>query len=200
MSATPQSLSLLPLQASAGFDEPLALLEACHARVERTLQTLERLADHVREHGADDAAADAARDVLRYFDIAAPLHHADEEDDLFPALRAAGARLARVLGTLHRQHGELNAAWAALRPTLQAVAARRAVALDVDAVGEFAALYRVHITLENELLLPQARQLLSAEVCSAIGARMAARRSVPWPPHAGAPGVPGAPSAAASRA
>ncbi|RYF75253.1 MAG: hemerythrin domain-containing protein, partial [Comamonadaceae bacterium] len=67
-----------------GFEQPFAMLEACHERVQRTLALLGRLRGHVQAHGADEPARQAARDVLRYFDIAAPLHHEDEELHVFP--------------------------------------------------------------------------------------------------------------------
>jgi hypothetical protein len=74
-----------------GFEQPFAMLEACHERVQRTLALLARLRVHVREQGADENARQAARDVLRYFDMAAPLHHEDEELHVFPLLLAHGA-------------------------------------------------------------------------------------------------------------
>lgn len=76
---------------SVGFEQPFAMLEACHERVQRTLALLQRLRAHVLEHGADVPAQQAARDVLRYFDIAAPLHHEDEELHVFPLLLAQGS-------------------------------------------------------------------------------------------------------------
>ena len=74
----------------AGFDQPFEMLDACHDRVRRSLDLLRRLRDYLRGHGhgCDDSARQAARDVLRYFDIAAPLHHEDEELHVFPPLLA----------------------------------------------------------------------------------------------------------------
>ena len=69
----------------AGFDAPLAMLATCHERGERQCATLLRLVAHLREHGADAQAREAATAVMRYFDRASPDHHADEETDLFPA-------------------------------------------------------------------------------------------------------------------
>ncbi|RYY71287.1 MAG: hemerythrin domain-containing protein, partial [Comamonadaceae bacterium] len=74
-----------------GFEQPFEMLEACHERVQRSLQLLARLCAHVRSQGGDDSAREAARDVLRYFDIAAPLHHEDEELHVFPPLLAHAA-------------------------------------------------------------------------------------------------------------
>ncbi|MEN9486198.1 MAG: hypothetical protein RJB37_4078, partial [Pseudomonadota bacterium] len=56
---------------AVGFDQPFEMLQACHERVERSLALLQRLVAHVRDHGHDTASRSAARDVLRYFDLAA---------------------------------------------------------------------------------------------------------------------------------
>jgi hypothetical protein len=126
---------------SAGFDAPFEMLAACHERVERSLQLLERLGAHLPAHGADAAARDAARDVLRYFDIAAPHHHQDEERHVLPALRAAGQ--VDLAERIEREHVALAAAWAALRPGLQALAdAARAPDPMRDGWPAFAAAYR----------------------------------------------------------
>ena len=72
--------------AAVGFDTPFEMLEACHERVQRSLDLLQRLTDYLHTHACDDSARQAARDVLRYFDMAAPLHHEDEELHVFPLL------------------------------------------------------------------------------------------------------------------
>jgi hemerythrin-like domain-containing protein len=113
---------------AAGTEAPLEMLAACHIRIERQCATLRRLAAHLAEHGADSQARSAAAGVLRYFDTAAPLHHADEEQDLFPALleSMAGSDPVCLKGMtqgLRDEHRELEAAWGRLRPRLQAIAA-----------------------------------------------------------------------------
>ena len=71
-----------------GFEAPFEMLEACHERVQRMLDLLTRLRNHVAKNGCDVQANDAAVDVMRYFDLAAPLHHQDEELHVFPAVLA----------------------------------------------------------------------------------------------------------------
>ena len=71
---------------SASFEVPLEMLAACHQRIVQQCDTLNRLLPHLAAHGADLQAQQAAQAVLRYFDQAAVDHHADEEQDLFPAL------------------------------------------------------------------------------------------------------------------
>ena len=66
---------------AADFDDPFEILEACHARIARMLRTLERLPAHVSAHGVDDEAREAIARVRRYFELAAPDHHADEAEE-----------------------------------------------------------------------------------------------------------------------
>ena len=84
-----QSSVSLPGFASpgVGFEQPFEMLEACHERVQRSLALLQRLVDHVDRNGHDADSRSAARDVLRYFDIAGPHHHEDEERHVFPPLQ-----------------------------------------------------------------------------------------------------------------
>ena len=62
---------------AVGFEEPFGMLEACHARMRRSLGLLYRLVAYVGEQGHDEISRSAASDVLRYFNLAAPPHHQD---------------------------------------------------------------------------------------------------------------------------
>lgn len=174
---------LLPTP-SAGFDEPFEMLAACHARVQRSLDLLSRLVAHVRTHGADTQAADAARDVLRYFDIAAPAHHEDEERHVFPPLLASGdAALVAAVQRLRRDHVAMADGWQRLRPWLQRVAAREpATPESIDALDaaarHFAGLYLEHLVTEDGLVFPAARERSDPATTAAMGDEMARRRGV----------------------
>jgi hypothetical protein len=100
------------------------MLGACHERVQRTLDLLQRLQTYLAEQGVDDSARQAARDVLRYFDVAAPLHHEDEELHIFPPLLQPGtdAGTQAVVRQLQRDHVAMAACWAQARVPLQALA------------------------------------------------------------------------------
>ena len=104
----------------AGFEEPFEMLEACHQRVHRMLGLLQRLAAHLRESGADANAQQAARDVMRYFDLAAPAHHEDEERHVLPRLRQGDQ--AALADRLHDDHARMSATWATVRADLVRVA------------------------------------------------------------------------------
>lgn len=164
------------------FDDPLALLRACHERILAQCRTLERLQQHLPSHGCDAQAQQAAQAILRYFDVAGRHHHDDEELDLFPALRASGDSEAHsLIARLLAEHVEMESAWQALRPPLAALAQGLESVPDAGTVARFIALYRAHIALENPHLLPLAARLLNHEQQVSIGRRMAQRRGVEFP-------------------
>jgi len=174
------------------FDDPFAILEACHGRIRRFLSTATRLAAHLRQHGVDDEAREAIMRIRRYFDEAAPDHHADEEIDLFPELRkaATAAALDHVLVTvdaLEAQHAQMAQRWSALRAEFDRVLEAGAGAvsgagrgpdpmLDQQIVDAFVRSYSEHIEREEAGAFGPARKLLDEATRSRLGARMVARR------------------------
>ena len=174
---------------AAGFDQPYALLLGCHNRIERMDRLLTRLLAHVRQHGCNVEAKQAAAKVRRYFDLAAPLHHEDEELHVFPLLRSrGGAEFASLLDGLETDHQDLAALWPAIRQWLQEVEAGRAQAADPgvsDTAERFCAVHAAHIALENTRIFPAAQSLAGAAELAAMGRDMAARRGVEWPRAAG---------------
>jgi hemerythrin-like domain-containing protein len=168
---------------AAGTEVPLEMLGACHERVAQQCRTLERLAAHLSSHGADMQAREAATAVMRYFDAAAPHHHADEEVDLFPALieSMAGSDavcLRDLTAALTRDHRELEQRWRPLRAALEQVAAGAPARITGDDVAAFVGLYARHIAREEAELLPMAKRLLSDGELDRIGRAMRLRRGI----------------------
>jgi len=161
------------------FGDPLGMLAACHRRIERQLGTLDRLQRHLPEHGCDEDARAAARAILRYFDNAAPNHHADEEESVFPRLAAvAPAEAAGLIAALERDHETLTANWRRLRPQLAGIEAGERANLDAKEVEQVRAAYDAHIAREEGELIPLAAKTLGTDAIAAIGREMAARRGV----------------------
>jgi hemerythrin-like domain-containing protein len=165
---------------AVGFEQPFEMLEACHERVNRMLALLARLREYLPGHGADDNARQAARDVMRYFDLAAPHHHQDEELHVFPPLLAAGdaATVDRVR-RLQRDHLQMESGWREARKVLDAVASgeRQALATrDEAALDLFAGLYGDHILVEEQSAYPAAAALLDGPALAAMGREMTRRR------------------------
>src|SRR6478752_4534311 len=157
----------------SSYARPFELLGACHQRIVRSLDLLLRLCAHLGERGADAAARDAAADVLRYFDIAAPLHHQDEELHVFPALPEEP-----LCALLIAQHREIEALWQRLRAPLLELGALDAAGLQAlnKAAADFVLLHEEHLRREDELVFPQAAARLDAVQQQAMGREMAARR------------------------
>ncbi|HSJ79863.1 MAG TPA: hemerythrin domain-containing protein [Thiobacillus sp.] len=172
------SVSLLGA-AAPGFDRPLAVLEACHGRIAKQCDTLDKLLAHLPVHGADAQAQQAARAVLAYFDTAAVHHHDDEERNLFPLLEQAGAPGAcDLVEALTLEHDALALLWRRLRVALQQIESGEASALDAALTHRFIDLNRSHLEFENTHVLPLARQVLGAAEIERLGRAMAARRGV----------------------
>ncbi len=177
------SLSLPGHSAPAvGFEVPLEMLAACHGRVQHQCETLQRLLAHLKDHGADRPAQEAARAVIRYFDTAALHHHEDEEQDLFPALLESMAGsdatcLRELTAALCNDHRALEGHWQRVRLALLQVQEGLASTLAEADVPGFIDHYARHIAREETELLPMAARLISAEELDRIGRNMRARRS-----------------------
>jgi hemerythrin-like domain-containing protein len=168
----------------AGFEAPFEMLQACHARVQRSLGLMARLQQHLQDVGCDDNARQAARDVLRYFDVAAPLHHQDEELHVFPPLLlGADAALRSLVRRLMQDHRAMEAGWVPARAVLQAIADDTTGTLALGpaqtlALDQFSALYGQHIVQEEGLAYPAAQAALSDAAVQAMAEDMMARRGV----------------------
>ncbi|MDA8095336.1 MAG: hemerythrin domain-containing protein [Betaproteobacteria bacterium] len=174
-------MSSILVSPAPDFSDPLGLLVACHGRIERQCATLLRLPQHIEHFGPDEQAAQAAAKALTYFNSSGRHHHQDEEEDLFPMLepiaRSRGdSAILDLIGELLAEHGQMDAAWQALQPFLEELAASRPVETKALPVDRFAAAYRPHMAKENDRLLPYASQALSPAQRAHLGRMMALRR------------------------
>jgi len=160
-----------------GFDDPLALLAACHGRILARCETLGRLVAELKGKGPNPEALAAAANVVAYFSTAGRHHHQDEEQDLFPLLRG-DPELAGVLDDLAKDHLALDALWLQLEPWLANPERIRDLDQFARFVEEFCSRQFRHVEIENRVVLSRARELLPPEILSVIGSRMAARRGL----------------------
>lgn len=173
----------------AGFDNPLGMLKDCHRRVEWFLDVLYRVARRAHGRPLDAEETNAVQAALLYFRTSGPRHTRDEEDSLFPRLRALAstkplaAQLLEELARLEADHGQasqlhdetdrLFTRWiaeGALSPPL-------AAQLDF-ATGELARIYSTHIAVEEGLVFRHAAELFSPRELEAMGHEFRARRAV----------------------
>jgi hemerythrin-like domain-containing protein len=158
------------------------MLHTCHSRIKLQCAALRGLVAHLTEHGADSDARSAVASVLRFFDTEVRDHHADEEQDLFPALieSMAGSDaicLRELTAGLAAEHRELEARWRIVRAALARVVAGDSAALEGAAVQTLVDLYLRHIEREESELLPMAARLLGDGELERIGHAMRERRS-----------------------
>ena len=175
-------MNSLPPDAAPGFDRPIAVLKHCHDRIRKQLATLEKLLAHVPVAGADEQAQQAAAAVIKYFEQGAPLHHADEEENLIPMLRAVAqdddaATLQALAPVILKQHQQMDATWAVLREQLEKIAAGTGTALSHTAAQQFIQDYTAHMVREESTLAPMAMRLFTADQMAQLGAAMQARRN-----------------------
>lgn len=174
-------LSLDALTASAAapsFDEPLDMLYACHDKVRRFCDQLDALPAYIAEHGRNQAVINTITGIVRYFDLAGPAHHQDEEDELFPLILARQPDAAPKIEQLLGEHGYLHSRWNAIRDDLLAYNAATLDSISADEVHEFARLYREHAQREEQWLFPTAAALINDSELADAGRRMAARRTL----------------------
>jgi hemerythrin-like domain-containing protein len=161
-----------------GFDEPLALLRACHKNILDHCDRLEALLVHIDARGIDDEARKAARNILRYFSSSALLHHRDEEEDLFPRLNRQSLRIAELIRDLKQEHERLDQLWEIIAPELKQLPDSSFSEGFLQASHDFCAQSRQHVNRENMEFLPLAASSLSQLELKDIGESMAARRGV----------------------
>ena len=171
----------------AGFDDPLGMLLGCHRRIEKKLATLTNLAAHLAAKGIDAQASVAAEALLRYFNVAAAHHHADEEDDLFPMLArrigdpAERERFAQLDARLRSEHREMEDLWARLRRPLEGIAEGLTRTLPPADVQAFVAAYERHIKMEETMVQPAIERWLTENDLKQLGHAMAERRGADYP-------------------
>jgi pyridoxamine 5'-phosphate oxidase len=165
------------------FSQPIAVLKHCHDRIRKQLATLQNLLAHLPQHGSDAAAQQAAKAVLKYFDSAAPNHHADEEQDLLPMLRATAqgadaALLAELVPAILAQHQQMDQDWHIIKSQLEQIANGSGTALSGADVNRFSAAYLAHMEQEEQNIAPMAKRLFSAAQMAQLGAAMQTRRGI----------------------
>ena len=162
------------------------MLLGCHRRIEKKIGTLKALCAHLSKKGIDAEASTAAQAVLRYFDVAAAHHHADEEENLFPMLdqRIADAaereRFRALNAQLTQEHREIERVWGRLRKPLEGVAEGLMRCIPETDVHAFATLYGRHIQSEEGVLRSLTERWLGSADLRALGSAMAERRGAPF--------------------
>ncbi|MDO4640149.1 MAG: hemerythrin domain-containing protein [Neisseria sp.] len=160
---------------SVTFAEPIEMLYACHGKVRRFCSQVDMLPAYIAEHGRNEIVQQAVKQIIQYFDIAAPLHHQDEEDDFFPLLLQYAPQALANIEELKRQHETLHANWTALKIEFNQMSSDSKHPFNEETAKRFTEGYAVHLALE-EPLFEMGKQFIPQEKLAAIGRNMAQRR------------------------
>ncbi len=166
-----------------GFEDPIEILNACHEKVRHFASLTIRLRDYLQKVGLDATATEAAARIRRYFNVAAVLHHQDEEMDLFPALlsihdgllsEVVRQSMVQSIQSLQSEHETLGEAWSQIDRWLQSIEAGE-TAPEPACVDLFAHAYTRHADREENEIYPFAKYLEKPEL-KRIGLNMVKRR------------------------
>lgn len=165
-----------------GFDTPLAMISACHRRIERRLEQLGHAVRWLAEPNPSNhaEALRALGDVCRHFATAGAHHTDDEEQMLFPMLRESGdADLVAALDALEAEHRDLDS----LHRDLVSLADRlnsRITPEDLERLRVVASAlqsgYARHIQIEDARIMPLAAKTLTPAQIEKLGFDMRRRR------------------------
>ncbi len=172
---------LTKLGQARGGESLVELLMACHERIRRFSALAIALAESTTASRAPAEIADGADAVRRYFEVALPLHAADEDLAITPRLARHAPALVPVLAWMHADHVahrplldaviELCAALARTPAEQPAIAPRLA-----PAAAALAAALIAHVDEEERTILPAIASLPAAEQ-AAIVVELRARRA-----------------------
>ena len=166
----------------AGFDDPIGMLKDCHRRIEHFLNIVCVVVDRAQNRALSEEETAAIQAALNYFRVGGQRHNADEEQSLFPRMRAAGLadQLERIGGLehdhrdaeiMHAKVDELYSAWIANG------ALTRAQHDELSAATvKLKLLYESHIELEEKIVFPTAAQMLQPDAIASMGDEFRNRR------------------------
>ena len=173
----------IALNPDRDFDDPIGVLKDCHRKIKRSLHVLWVIADRAAGRELTDEEIAAVRTAIDCLRVDGARHTADEEQSLFPRLRAVtisgDSEELRALEVNRRLEDRLRAmveslysAWisaGALRPESQ---------LRLQSCTEsLKHLSEQHVQVEEQILFPRAQIVLDDQTIAAIGREFRARRS-----------------------
>jgi len=169
------------LRAGDGGDA-IDLLLGCHTRIRHFTAVAVRLSQAAATAPPQEIAS-AARSVCRYYEVALPLHEADENESVYPRLRRAApaGELAEANQAMVDQHVTIDRIIARLVEHWRQIAgepgraAERATASRADAEALQTA-WDEHLALEERMIFPALRSHLTADDLAGIRAEMHERR------------------------
>ena len=167
------------------FGDPIGMLEDCHRRIEKFLDALVTLAGQAQRNALTDEHRAAVETSLRYFRDAAPKHTADEEESLFPRMRASEHHEAKEilsdLDHLHTDHVQADERHRAIDELFRRLLADGLLPAPeslrlTSLLHSLRETYARHIKEEETQIFPTAARILTTSDLRAVGLEMSKRR------------------------
>jgi hemerythrin-like domain-containing protein len=180
-------LTQIGAKPESDFNDPLGMLTDCHQRIRYFLSILITVCEEAAEKQLTPEQRIVLEKALWYFREAGPRHTADEEESLFPRLRAKDVpRIHRAFEKIakleadHRQaeadHDDVHVIghrWLS-DGSLSKEDLRQMKVLLTDLTR----LYRRHLIMEESEIFALADGVLSRDEKNLVGREMAARRGI----------------------
>jgi len=172
---------------TVSFENPLQLLLSCHDKILHFSSAVLTLSTTLQQQGWNEPLQTSAGQIRRYFNVSGPQHHLDEEEHLFPTIISLDPELKQsdtieimqLINRLIKEHVESDILWEALDEMLAEQSEDFATMIELS--QQFAADSHEHVTLENELIIPYAKNHLNDSKLKQMGADIARRRGVKLP-------------------
>lgn len=143
-------------------------LDACHQQILQYLADLTALLPQLEADSNSEQLRKQVNVIETFFSHTSRQHHAEEEKNVFPPLLLSqDAELVQVVHTLHQDHGWIEQNWLELSPMLRAIAQGEDwvdMAELRHTIEVFVNLCKEHISLEESLIYPQAKERLAVEL------------------------------------
>jgi hemerythrin-like domain-containing protein len=166
----------------SGFDDPIGMLKDCHRRIERFLGVLFQVCRRAQGRALSNEERQAVESALHYFAQSGPRHNEDEEQSVFPRLRASDSSAPTAeVQRLEAEHHEAAAHHDEVAQLYDKwIADGRLTAENENRLQlrteQLQLLYGEHIRIEEEVVFPQAAALFNQQTLGEIGEEFKARR------------------------
>lgn len=181
---SPQNTDSSGNKKNATFEAPLELLLSCHDKIKHFSSTLVELSIALEKEGWSSKLITTADQIRRYFNIASPEHHLDEEHHLFPAIIALDPKLTQpgsieilqLINRLIKEHVESDALWIKLDAMLDEQSEDFNTLKNLS--QQFKSSMHEHASIENEQIFPYAETHIGDIELRKIGLEIARRRGI----------------------
>jgi hemerythrin-like domain-containing protein len=165
----------------SGFDDPIGMLTDCHRRIEHFLGILCSVIQRASGREMTEEEVSAVQAALHYFQQGGERHTSDEEESLFPRLRARFTPAVESIAQLQSEHRQATRLHKSIEHFyMDWISAGRLAPEDENHLSsetrQLKELYARHIQVEETIVFPYAAQALDAQTIATIGREFSLRR------------------------